>query len=87
MSRREQAIELFNQVDTIARREDARDYGLPVSGEPHTDILAAIEAALDACVNEERVRIEKEIMYHIGGIAVSHRWFPIDHVLKAIRGT
>jgi hypothetical protein len=39
----------------------------------------------ESIVNERR-RIENDVLKVIGGIAVSHAWFPIQDVLKAIHG-
>jgi hypothetical protein len=45
--------------------------------------LAALLAAREAAVREQ---IEKDVMHHIGGIATTHKWFPLEAVLAAIRG-
>jgi hypothetical protein len=63
--------------------------GLPEQHQPTGITPGAqwISQALEnhnAVIAEERERIQKDVLAVVGGIAVSHRWFPLQAVIDAI---
>lgn len=74
--------------DAEAARELVR--AIQECTEPHTAFdwnttEQLILAAFAAVRQDERERIEHDVMKVVGGIAASHSWFPIKNVLGAIR--
>jgi len=75
----EAAMELAFEIREYCVDEED---GLLIPGEVEDRCLKTIER-ID---NETRRQIEKEVLHHIAGIAATHSWFPINHVIKAIQG-